>query len=71
MNDMHWKEGVYLLPTPVFTEEIGQKPHSESTNGFRKECHENMKQQRSVRLKLCKNGNTNFKALFLEALLFR
>jgi hypothetical protein len=71
INEMHWKESIYLLPTPVFTEEIGEKPHSECTNDFRKGCHQNMKQQRSILLKSCKNNNTNFEALFLEALLFR
>jgi len=26
MNDMNWKESFNLLPTPVFTEEMGKIP---------------------------------------------
>jgi hypothetical protein len=26
MNDVNWKESLYLLPKPVFTEEMGKNP---------------------------------------------
>jgi len=41
--DVNWKDSVYLLPTPIFAEEMEQKPHSERTNDFRKGCRQNTK----------------------------
>ena len=66
MNDVNCKGSVYILPTPVFTEEIGQTiSHSECSDDFLNLCHQNTKQQRCILLQSCKNSNTNLEALFL------